>query len=48
MGEKEFELIANKIADVLDHIDDTALHAQIKDEMKALAQNFIIYDKAIY
>ena len=48
MKEKEFELIANKIADVLDHIDDTALHAQIRDEMKALAQNFIIYDKAIY
>ena len=48
MKEKEFELIANKIADVLDHIEDTALHTQIKEEMKTLAQNFIIYDKAIY
>jgi glycine hydroxymethyltransferase len=48
MKEKEFELIANKIADVLDHIDDAALHATIKEEMKALAQNFIIYDKPIY
>ena len=48
MKEKEFEIIANKIADVLDNINDTALHAQIKDEMKALAQNFVIYDKAIY
>ncbi|OQX72792.1 MAG: serine hydroxymethyltransferase [Campylobacteraceae bacterium 4484_4] len=48
MKEKEFELIANKIADVLDHIEDTALQAQIKEEMKTLAQNFIIYDKAIY
>jgi len=48
MKEKEFELIANKIADVLDHIEDNALHMQIKEEMKTLAQNFIIYDKAIY
>lgn len=48
MREKEFEIIANKIADVLDNINDTALHATIKDEMKTLAQNFIIYDKAIY
>jgi len=48
MKEQEFELIANKIADVLDNIDDTALHAQIKEEMKALAQHFIIYDRAIY
>ncbi|MEA3456764.1 MAG: serine hydroxymethyltransferase [Campylobacterota bacterium] len=48
MGEKEFEIIANKIADVLDNINDDALHSTIKDEMKILAQNFIIYDKAIY
>ena len=48
MKEKEFEIIANRIADVLDHIDDTALHAKIKEEMKELAQNFIIYDKAIF
>jgi len=48
MGEKEFEIIANKIADVLDNINDAALHATIKDEMKTLAQNFVIYDKAIY
>jgi len=48
MGEKEFELIANKIADVLDHIDDAARHAEIKEEMKHLARNFIIYDRPIY
>ena len=48
MKEVEFEIIANKIADVLDNINDAVLHAAIKDEMKALAQNFIIYDKAIY
>ncbi len=48
MKEKEFEIIANKIADVLDNINDGTLHSTIKDEMKTLAQNFIIYDKAIY
>ncbi|MEA3418983.1 MAG: serine hydroxymethyltransferase [Campylobacterota bacterium] len=48
MKEKEFEIIANKIADVLDNINDTELHSKIKDEMKDLARNFIIYDKAIY
>lgn len=48
MKEKEFKIIANKIADVLDNVNDTALHAKIKDEMKVLAQDFIIYDKAIY
>ncbi len=48
MKEREFELIANKIADVLDNINDTALHAQIKEEMKTVARNFVIYDRAIY
>jgi len=48
MKEKEFEIIANKIADVLDHINDEALHVKIKDEMKALASNFIIYDRPTY
>lgn len=48
MKEAEFEIIANKIADVLDNINDNTLHLQIKEEMKALASNFVIYDKAIY
>jgi len=48
MKEAEFEIIANKIADVLDNIDDHDLHATIKEEMKALASNFVIYDKPIY
>jgi len=48
MKEAEFEIIANKIADVLDNIEDTQLHATIKTEMKELASNFVIYDKAIY
>ena len=48
MKEKEFETIANKIADVLDNINDAGLHATIKEEMKALASHFVIYDKPIY
>jgi glycine hydroxymethyltransferase len=48
MKEAEFEVIANKIADVLDNINDSDLHGKIKEEMKILAQNFIIYDKPIY
>ncbi len=48
MGVKEFEIIANKIADVLDNIGDTELQKKIKDEMKELASNFVIYDKPTY
>ncbi len=48
MKEAEFELIANKIANVLDNINDAALHASIKAELKELASNFVIYDKPIY
>ena len=48
MKEKEFEIIANKIADVLDDVNNADLHAKIKDEMKELAQGFIIYEKSIY
>ena len=48
MKEKEFEFIANKIADVLDDIDNTQLQASIKEELKALAQNFVIYNQSTY
>jgi glycine hydroxymethyltransferase len=48
MKEKEFELIAERICDVLDNIGDTAKHAQIKEELKALAQNFVIYNQPTY
>jgi glycine hydroxymethyltransferase len=48
MKEAEFEIIANKIADVLDNINDAELHTKIKEEMKELASNFKIYDKPIY
>lgn len=48
MKEKEFELIANKMADVLDDITNTKLQASVKEELKALAQNFVIYNQATY
>lgn len=48
MREKEFEIIANKIADVLDAIEDEALHVTIKAEMKTLASGFILYDRPTY
>ena len=48
MKEDEFELIAGKIADVLDDINNTELQAQVKKELEELAQNFVIYTKSTY
>jgi len=48
MKTKEFKIIANKIADILDNINDEDLQIKIKDEMKELASNFIIYDRPTY
>ncbi len=48
MKEKEFEIIANKICDVLDNIEDTALHAKISKELEELASNFVVYTKSTY
>ncbi len=45
---KEFDIIANKIADVLDDIQNQDLQTSIKQEMKKLASNFVIYDKPTY
>jgi len=48
MKEAEFELIANRIADVLDRIDDPDFQAEVRKEMKELALRFVIYDRPIY
>jgi glycine hydroxymethyltransferase len=48
MKEKEFEIIANRIADVLDDIENESKQAAIKEELKALAQNFVIYKQSTY
>lgn len=46
--EKELEIVAHKIADILDDIENTKLQAQIKTELENLAHNFIIYTKALF
>ena len=48
MKEKEFELIANKICDVLDDINNTSLQAKISKELEELSSNFVIYNQASY
>ena len=48
MKEKEFEIIANKICDVLDNIEDSALHGKIKKELEELAGNFVVYNQSTY
>lgn len=48
MKEKEFEFIANKIADVLDDIENEGKQSAIKEELKALAKNFVIYKQSTY
>ncbi|RXJ64983.1 serine hydroxymethyltransferase, partial [Halarcobacter ebronensis] len=48
MKEKEFEIIANKICDVLDDINNTQLQENIKKELKELARGFVIYTKSTY
>ena len=48
MKESEFEFIANKIADVLDDINNEDLQKQVKSELEALAQNFVIYTQSTY
>ncbi|MDY3113640.1 MAG: serine hydroxymethyltransferase [Helicobacter sp.] len=46
--EAEFEIVANKIADVLDDITNAQKQAQIKEELKALALKFPVYEKPIF
>lgn len=45
---EQIEIVANKIADVLSDINNTKLQEQTKAELKALASNFIIYEKAMF
>jgi len=48
MKEKEFEIIGNKICDVLDDIENTELQKTIKAELKVLASDFVIYNQSTY
>ena len=46
--EKEFNFVAHKIADVLDEIDNTQKQEHIKKELKELALQFPVYNRAIF
>ena len=48
MKEKEFEWIAEKIADLLDDIHNTDFQANIKTQIKDFSKSFRIYDKPIF
>ncbi len=48
MRKEEFKLIANKIADVLDRIEDIEFQERVKEEMVALARKFVIYEQPTY
>ena len=48
MKEAEFELIANRIADILDDIENTELQKTIKKELMELARKFVIYNQPTY
>jgi len=48
MGVKEFEFISEKIADILDNIDNKELFAKIKSEIFDLSAKFPVYEKAIF
>ncbi|WP_270962843.1 serine hydroxymethyltransferase [Campylobacter upsaliensis] len=46
--EKEFEIVAHSIADILDNINNTNLQINTKEKLKKLASDFIIYPKAMF
>ncbi|EAJ3277347.1 serine hydroxymethyltransferase [Campylobacter coli] len=46
--ENEIQIVANYIADILDDIQNTHLKKEIKEKLKTLASNFIIYEKAMF
>lgn len=48
MKETEFSLITERICDILDDINNTNLQDKIKQELKNLASNFIIYNQPTY
>lgn len=46
--ENEIQIVASYIADILDDIQNTHLQKEIKEKLKTLASNFIIYEKAMF
>ncbi|GAA8368940.1 serine hydroxymethyltransferase [Helicobacter pylori] len=48
MGAKEFEIIGNKISDILNDINNVSLQLQVKEELKAMANQFPVYHQPIF
>ncbi|MGL2877772.1 serine hydroxymethyltransferase [Helicobacter pylori] len=48
MGTKEFEIIGNKISDILNDINNVSLQLHVKEELKAMANQFPIYQQPIF
>ncbi len=48
MGTKEFEIIGNKISDILNDINNVSLQLHVKEELKAIANQFPVYHQPIF
>ncbi|GAA8764793.1 serine hydroxymethyltransferase [Helicobacter pylori] len=48
MGAREFEIIGNKISDILNDINNVSLQLHVKEELKAMANQFPVYHQPIF
>ncbi len=48
MGAKEFEIIGNRISDILNDINNVSLQLHVKEELKAMANQFPVYQQPIF
>lgn len=48
MGAREFEIIGNKISDILNDINNVSLQLHVKEELKAMAGQFPVYQQPIF
>ncbi|GAA7258555.1 serine hydroxymethyltransferase [Helicobacter pylori] len=48
MGAREFEIIGNKISDILNDINNVSLQLHVKEELKAMASQFPVYQRPIF
>ncbi|MGN8507503.1 serine hydroxymethyltransferase [Helicobacter pylori] len=48
MGAKEFEIIGNKISDILNDINNVSLQLHVKEELKTMANQFPVYQQPIF
>ncbi len=48
MGAREFEIIGNKISDILNDINNVSLQLHVREELKAMASQFPVYQQPIF